>query len=302
MKQHPLRFRLRYNKTSGLLLISPWLLGLLLFKLLPIITSLGLSFTNFYLLEPAETRFIGLDNYSRFLQDEQAGRLLLATLQLALTTVPLQLIVSTLLAALLNTPALKKLTYLRTLFFLPAIIPGITFTLTWRGFLNPSTGWLSRFLLQPLGFSGPDNLLSETAVALFLTINALWSIGPGVLILFGAMQGISSEILEAARVDGANSWVRFSRITLPMISPALFFSLIINLIAIFGGVILLDRGNAVSGSSSPYDGYITYMLFDLWDLGYAATLAWIFFIIVIVAVLLLFISSRRWVYYPDQTG
>jgi multiple sugar transport system permease protein len=300
MKNRRPRFRLRYDKTFGLLLISPWLVGLLLFKVLPILASLALSFTDFYLLEPGETRFVGLENYSRLLQDEAAGYLLFATLSIAITTIPVQLVASTLLAALLNSSRLKGATYIRTLFFLPSIIPSITIALTWRGFLNPSTGWLTRFFLQPLGLAGFDNLFSDTAVSILFTINALWGIGPGVLIMLGAMQGFSSEILEAARVDGAGPLVRFFRITLPIISPAIFFSLVINLIAIFGGVILLDRGNAFSGSSSPFDGYITYMIFDQWQLGYAASLAWFFFILVMILVVALFISARRWVYYPDR--
>src|SRR5690606_6763352 len=115
-----------------------------------------------------------------------------------------------------------------------------------------------------------------------------------------AMQGISSEIMEAARVDGAGPLVRFFRITLPMISPAIFFALVINLIAVAGGVILLDRGDMFRGSNSPFDGYISYWLFDQWQLGYAASLAWVFFVLIMIVVVVLFTTSRRWVYYPDQ--
>ena len=154
--------------------------------------------------------------------------------------------------------------------------------------------------MQPLGLLGFNDVYSDAAVALLFTISSLWSIGPGMLIMLGAMQGISSEIMEAARVDGAGPLVRFFKITLPMISPAIFFSLVINLIAVFGGVILLDRGNVFSGSSSPFDGYISYWLFGEWQLGYAASLAWVFFALVMVVVVTLFTSSRRWVYYPDR--
>jgi multiple sugar transport system permease protein len=204
------------------------------------------------------------------------------------------------LAALLNSARLKASTPFRTLFFLPSIIPSITIAIMWRGFLSPNNGWLSRLFLGPLGLEGFNNVYSDAAVALLITISSLWSIGPGVLIILGAMRGISSEIMEAARVDGAGPLVRFFRITLPLISPAVFFSLVINLIAVFGGVILLDRGNIFSGSSSPFDGYIAYVMFDEWELGYAASLAWFFFIVVMAAVLALFASSRRWVYFPDR--
>lgn len=294
------RLRLRYDKTFGLLLISPWLVGLILFKLLPILASLVLSFTDFYLLEPGETRFIGLDNYRQLFQDEAVGYLVFATLALAITTIPLQLIASTLLATLLNSARLKLSTPVRTLFFLPSIIPSVAIAFMWRGFVDPTTGWLNRFILRPLGLAGFDNVFSDAAVALLFTISSLWSIGPGMLIMLAAMQGVSKEIIEAARVDGAGPMVRFFRVILPMISPAIFFSLVINLIAVFGGVILLDRGNVFSGSSSPFDGYISYWLFDEWQLGYAASLAWFFFIIVMIVIVALFASSRRWVHYTGE--
>jgi multiple sugar transport system permease protein len=300
MKHRRRRWRMRYDRTMGLLLISPWLVGLLLFKLLPILASLGLSFTDFYLLEPDETQFVGLENYARLFRDPAVGYLLFSTIAVAIATVPVQLVTSTGLAALLNSPRLRASTPLRTLFFLPSIIPSITIALAWQGFLNPSTGWLNRFILEPLGLAGMNNLYSDSAIAFFYLISALWGIGPGVLIVLGAMRGLSSEITEAAIVDGAGPLVRFFRITLPLISPALFFSLVINLIAVFGGVILLDRGNVFSGSSSPFDDYVSYMLFQEWELGYAASLAWFFFVLVMGAVVALFVSSRRWVFYPDR--
>jgi multiple sugar transport system permease protein len=294
------RFRLRYDQTFGLLLISPWLLGLVLFKLLPILASFGVSFTDFHLLRPEETRFVGLENYVHLLHDEAVGYLLFETIAMAISTVPLQLIASTLLAALLNSPRLKASTLVRTLFFLPSIIPSVAILFMWRGFIDPNTGWLNRFVLQPLGLLGFNDVYAEGAVALLYMISSLWSIGPGMLIMLGAMRGVSTEIEEAALVDGAGPFVRFFNITLPLISPAIFFSLVINLIAVFGGVILLDRGNVFSGSISPFDGYISYMMFDEWLLGYAASLAWFFFVLVMAVVMALFASSRRWVYYPDR--
>jgi multiple sugar transport system permease protein len=292
--------RQRYRKRIGLLLISPWLLGFLLFKLLPILASLGLSFTDFYMLEPGQTRFIGLDNYERMIQDGPVGPLLAVTLSAAIQVIPLQLSASIALAALLNSSRLKASTLARTLFFIPSIIPSVAITFMWLGFIDPTTGWLNRFILEPLGLLGFDDMYSDAAVSLLIAINSLWSIGPGMLIMLGAMRGISQEIDEAARVDGAGPAVRFFRITLPMISPAIFFSLVINLIAVFGGVVLLDRGDMFRGSSAPFDGYISYWIFREFELGYAASLAWTFFVIVMAVVVALFASSRRWVYYPDR--
>lgn len=298
------RFRLRYDKTFGLLLISPWLLGFLLFKLLPILASLVLSFTDFYLLEPGETQFIGFDNYARMLRNSQVGFFLVATLNAAARTIPLQLVASITLAALLNNVRLKGALMTRTLFFLPSIIPGVAITFMFFGFVDPGTGWLNRFILKPLGLLGFNDIYSDAALSLLFTISSLWSIGPGMLIILGAMQSVSTEVMEAARVDGAGPIVRFFGITLPLISPAIFFALIINLIAVFGGVILLDRGISLrgAGGSSPFDGLISYWIFDEWQLGYAASLSWVFFILVMAVIVALFRSSHRWVFYPEREG
>lgn len=294
------RNRLRYDKLFGLALISPWLLGFLFFKFLPILASLGISFTDFRLLTPDQTTFVGLENYARLLQDEAAGYVLFETIAVGITTIPLQIIASILLASLLNNARLKFGNAARTLFFLPSIIPGVAIFFMWIGFLNPTTGWLNKLILEPLGLAGFDNLYSQGAIAFLYSITALWSIGPGMLIMLGALQGLSPEVTEAARVDGAGPIVRFFYITLPLITPAIFFSIVINLISIFGGVILLDRGNTFSGSFSPFDGYISFVLFENQELGYAASLAWFFFILVMIVTIALFASARKWVYYPDR--
>jgi multiple sugar transport system permease protein len=289
------------QKITGLLLIAPWLAGFILFKLLPILASLAISFTDFHMLHPEETAFVGLENYARMLDDPAAGFLLLITIGDAIRTVPLQLVASILLAVLLNNPRLKNKTLAQTLFFIPSIIPSVAILFMWLGFANPSTGWLNRLILKPLGFAEFD-LYTEAAFELLFALSSLWAIGPGMLIMLGALRGMSDEVHEAARVDGAGPLERFFFITLPLISPAIFFSLIINLISVFGGVVLLDRGNVFSGSSSPFDGYISEVMFGDFQLGYAASLAWTFFILVMIVILALFTTSRRWVYYPDLEG
>ena len=186
-RRHTPRFRLRYDKTTGLLLISPWLIGFILFKLLPILASLGISFTDFHMLKPEETSFIGLANYLRLLQDEAIGYLIVATISNALRAIPLQLAASIFLAALLANPRLKAPTMARTLFFLPSIIPGIAITFMWFGFMDPATGWLNRFILPAIGLSGFNDLYSDAAVAFLYGINSLWAIGPGMLIMLGVI-------------------------------------------------------------------------------------------------------------------
>jgi ABC-type sugar transport system permease subunit len=295
-----IRPRLRFDKSYGLLLISPWVIGLLLFKLIPILASLVISFTDFQMLTPELTKFIGLENYARLFHDDAVGFVLFQTISLGISTVPLQLAASLFLAAMLNNPRLKAGNLMRILFFLPSIIPSVSLFFMLFGFVDPNSGWLNKLILEPLGLTGFDNVFSDQAIALLFSISSLWAVGPGMLIMLGALQGLSPEVHEAARVDGAGPFVRFFYITLPLISPAIFFAIVINLIAVFGGVILLDRGGVFSNSYSPYDGYVYNVMFQRFDLGYASSLAWFFFILVMLVVAALFSGARRWVYYPDR--
>jgi multiple sugar transport system permease protein len=292
----------RFKRQIGMMMISPWLLGLLIFKLLPILASLALSFTDFHLLNPDKIQFVGLANYRIVFRDEQAVTVLWQTVKLALVVIPLQTFASIVVAALLSSQKLLARNTMRTLFFLPSIIPAFAAALMWQGYVSPATGWLNRLILDPLGLASLNHFYSRGASQPLFILSSLWTIGPGILIMMGARQGISSEIYEAARMDGAGRITRFFKITIPLITPAIFFSLVLNLTAVFGGAILLDRGNRWRNDFSSYDGYINYVLFDMFRLGYASSLAWIFFVFVLILVLILFGTSKRWVYFPDREG
>jgi multiple sugar transport system permease protein len=283
----------------GLIFISPWLLGLLLLKLLPILASLAISFLDFYALEPENIRFVGMDNYARILSDNNAQGSLFATVGFALIAIPAQLGMALGIATLLNSTRVIGRRLLRPLFFMPSIIPATAVFVAAFGFIDPSTGWLNKLILEPLGLPPFPGFFSEAGFTFVLTMIALWIIGPNFLIMLGAMQGISPEVYEAARVDGAGPIYRFVKITLPLISPAIFFSLIINLISIFGGAALLDQGTSFSDGISAYDNYISGVIFSEFEIGYAASLAWAFFLLMIVAILVVFRTSRRWVYYAE---
>ena len=292
----------RFKRHIGLMLISPWLVGLLIFRLAPILASLVFSFTDFHLLNPDKIQLVGLGNYRIIFRDEQAAAVLWETVKLALVIIPLQTFASIIVAALLSSPRLLAKNALRILFFLPSIIPAFAAALMWQGYVNPATGWLNRLILEPLGLESLNHFYSRGASQSLFILSSLWTIGPGILIMMGAMQGISPEIYEAAYIDGANRITRFFRITIPLITPAIFFSLVLNLTAVFGGAILLDRGSRWRNDFSSYDGYINFVLFDMFKLGYASSLAWLFFVFVMILVLVLFGTSKRWVYFPDREG
>lgn len=285
----------KYEATVGFLFLTPWILGFLLFKVVPILTALGFSFTNFKMLTPEKTRFIGLANFVEFFKDQAAGASLFGSISNFILYVPLSMLVALTLAAVFCSDRLKGKRIMRTLFFMPAIIPAIAIFLVIFGLIDPRTGWIQRLIITPFHLS-PDLPLGN----LFGIILALWTIGPGFLIMLGAMQAIPKELYEAARVDGAGPFNRFVSITLPMASPAIFFSLVINMISSFGGVALLDRGLSYNQSLSPMEGYINYQMFSRQDLGYASALAWVMFIVVMLITIILFRSTRYWVHFPEE--
>ena len=290
----------RDKRLWGLLLISPWLIGLVLFKLAPLLATLGISFTDFFLLTPNTMSFVGLKNYIDLFRDPNLWSAFLGTFKLALIVIPLQTAAAILLASLLNDEKLRMKDTLRVLFFLPSIIPSAAAVFMWQGFTNARSGWLNALFLNPLGLSKYIHFTNRGDTPSLLILATLWSIGPGFMIIMGAMQGIPLEIFEVALVDGANRLRRFFSITLPLVTPAIFFTLILNLTAVFGGAILLDRGYGFNSNLSSVDNYLYFLLFNSFRLGSAASLAWIFFIFLLVLVLVLFATSRRWVYFPDR--
>jgi multiple sugar transport system permease protein len=279
----------------GLLFLSPWILGFILFKAIPILAALGFSFTNFMMLEPEKTHFIGLKNYITFFKDTIAGASLFGSISYFVLSVPVEMFVALGLAVMFSSKRLKSKLILRTLFFMPSIIPAIAIFFVVSGLANPGSGWIDRLILIPLHLPPLTGLFG-----IFPVILALWTIGPGFLIMLGAMQSVPPEIYEAARVDGAGPIMRFFSITVPMISPAIFFSLVINIISAFGGVALLDRGLPFSASLSPMEGYIAQQMFSYSNLGYASALAWVMFLVVMAITLTVFASSRYWVHFAED--
>jgi len=198
--------------------------------------------------------------------------------------------VALVLAAIFTSERLKNKRLSQTLIFMTSIIPSTSIFFIFLGSLE----YADRLIFRPL------NLPPIQGFDLLLPFMALWSIGPGFLIMYGAMQSVSKEIYEAAHVDGAGPIARFIFITLPMISPAIFFTLVINLTGAFGGAVLLDRGYILSFSLSPIEGYINETMFIEAELGYASALAWVTFTVMMTLTILLFRSAKRWVYFPEE--
>ena len=281
--------RLQQEARVGLLFLSPWLIGFVVLKALPILAALVLSVTDFHMLSPESTKFIGLENYLHFFRDTEASANLFGSVRYFLLIVPLEMVVALILAAIFTSERLKNKHFSQTLIFMTSIIPATSIFFIFLGSLQ----YAEQLIFRPM------NLPPIQGFDLLLPFMTLWSIGPGFLIIYGAMQSVPNEIYEAARVDGAGPFARFVLITLPMISPAIFFTLVINLTGAFGGAVLLDRGYILNFSLSPMEGYINNVLFQQTDLGYASALAWITFAVMMILTVLLYQSATRWVYFPE---
>ena len=302
----PKRMSLARRETlMGLAFLSPWLIGLVVFTALPIIASLVLSFTNFNLLRPEDLRFVGLGNYARMwselLNGGTVGMSMGVTVRFALMSVPLMICLALGLAILVNQKLLLGKPVFRTLFFMPVMIPLVASTIVWQGFLNGSTGWLA-LILRSVGLPAP-NWFSDPAWALpGLVLLGTWGVGNMMLIFLAGLQGVPTELYEAVKVDGGGAWARFRNVTLPMISPVLFYNILISIIGVsqyFTQAYVLDPGaNGNPGGSTYFYNMNLYK--EGWsynEMGYASALAWLMMLIVVVAALVLFRTSARWVFY-----
>jgi ABC-type sugar transport system permease subunit len=291
----------RRKQLWGLLFISPWLIGLAAFTIVPMIVSLIFVFTNYNLNTPEHIQFIGFRNFEKLLNDPSVPISLSATFRFALFALPLSIIVPLGLAALLNSHYLAGRRFFRTAFYAPYMVPVVSSAYIWAGVLNSETGWFNR-LLGEFGIAGPNWLFSVEWIYPALAIIGLWGVGNAMLITLSSMQGVPTELYEAARVDGASGWQRFRKITVPMISPVIFYNLVLSVIGLFRYFevpFILKEGSGDPGNSTLFFNIHLYKTaFTFKDMAYGSTLAWLLFVIAFSVTLLLFWSARYWVYYP----
>jgi multiple sugar transport system permease protein len=284
----------------GYVFVSPWIIGFLLFTVGPLIASLILSFTDFNLLRPEDTKFIGTDNYARMATDPLVTQGLIVTVRFALIAIPATMLASLGLAVLVNSPKLFGRSGFRTLFYMPIQIPLVASTLVWIGFLNTETGWLNG-LLGLVGIQGPDWTNDVNWVYPALTLIGLWGIGNFMLINIAGLQTVPTELYEAARIDGAGAWSQFRRITIPLISPILLYNLVISLIVTFQyftQAYVLTNGRGDPNNATLFINLVLFReAFVQNRMGYASAIGWLLFAIVLVLTLALFAISRRRVYY-----
>ncbi len=293
----------RSQERWGFIFISPWIVGFLAFTLIPIVATLVLSFTNYNPVTPEKTQFVGVDNFTTMVKDAKFLASLMVTLRYGILAIPVSFAAGLLLAALVNSKHLVGRDFFRTMFYMPAMIPVVASGMIWSGVMNTQSGWIN-LMLETAGIKGPDWLNDLNWIYPALVLIGLWGLGNLMLTLLAGMQGVPNELYEAARMDGANGIDQFINITLPMISPVIFYNLTLMLIGAFK---YFDLAYVLkNGTGAPADATLFYNLnlyknaFTYNLMGYASGLAWVLFIIVLGLTLLMFATSGRWVYYAGE--
>ena len=291
----------RREAIDGFLFISPWIIGFLFFTLGPMIYSFYASLTEWDMLNPP--RFIGLTNYQQlFTDDFRFTRSLWVTAKYSVLALPLGLAASLGIAILLN-QKVKGLTAFRAIYYIPAILPGVAVAMLWKWIFNPDSGVMN-LLLGKIGIQGPEWLTSpEWAIPAFV-IMSIWAAGAGMIIYLAGLQSVPTQLYEAAEIDGASAFQKFRNVTLPMISPTIFFNLVMGIIGSFQ--VFVTAFVITGGAGSPAYSTLFYVLylyqkaFNYFSMGYACAMAWVLFMIILALTLLVFWSGKRWVYYEAE--
>lgn len=283
---------------EGWLFAAPWIIGFLIWTVGPMLTSLYLSFTEWDLVSAPQ--WVGLRNIQALFSDELVWQALKVTSLYAFISVPLHIAFGLILAMLLNTK-IAGLRLYRTIYYLPSVLSGVAVALLWRWLLSPEFG-LVNLGLSLFNIRGPSWLGDENWALPSLILMSLWGVGAGTIIYLAGLQGIPTDLYEAAEVDGARGWARFRNITLPMMTPVLFFQLITGIIGalqVFTQAFVMTNG----GPNNATLFVLLYMYrnaFEYLRMGFASGLAWILFIYILGLTLLVFRSSAAWVYYEGE--
>jgi multiple sugar transport system permease protein len=289
----------RQEATAGYLFISPWLIGFIVFIAGPMLASFVISFTRWNIV--SDPTWVGLDNYQRiFTADKDFIQALKVTFKYALIYLPTFTIVGLAMAMALNVK-LKAVGVMRTLLYLPYVVPSIAATLVWVWVLNSRYGLLNTVLAW-FGIEGPNWFRDPKSALYGIVMIGLWGVGGSAVIYLAGLQNIPEHLYEAAIVDGASEWQKFRYVTIPMLSPTIFYQLVIGLI----GVFQTFTSSFVATGGGPLKSTFFYMLYlynKAWEslrMGYASALAWILFAIILLITLLVFRSSPFWVHYEAE--
>ncbi|WP_189025664.1 carbohydrate ABC transporter permease [Paenibacillus albidus] len=286
---------------AGYLFIAPWLIGFFWLTAYPMLLSLYYSFTDYTLMQPVS--WTGLHNYSKiFTADAKFVKSVQVTFMYVAASVPLKLIAALLVAVILN-KAVKGISAYRTAIYFPSLIGGsIAVSLLWRNIFGID-GFFNK-ILASFGLEGSSWITNPNTALSSLILLTVWQFGSSMVIFLAGLKQIPADLYEASSVDGANRWFQFFKITLPMLSPTLYFNLImgvINAFQMFTSAYVITNGGPMN-STNVYALYLYEQAFSRYHLGYASALAWVMLVIIVIISLLIAGTSKYWVFYESDTG
>ncbi|MDP6524669.1 MAG: sugar ABC transporter permease [Kiritimatiellia bacterium] len=284
----------------GLAFISPWIVGFLMFTLYPVVASMFYSFCDYDVL--TRPVWIGTLNYSDMFTDSVFWKSLYNTLFFAVIALPLGLITSLLVAVLLNQPV-KGRSLFRAIFFLPSLIPVVATSMIWLWILNGNFGLLNHGL-KCLGINHPPQWLADPSwTKPSLILMSVWGVGNSIVIYLAALQDVPRSLYESADLDGATAWKKLRYITLPMISPVIYFNLIMGIIGslqVFAQAYIMLGGGGPNRSALFYAVYLYQNAFEYRQMGYACAMAWVLFLVILFLTWVATKSTRRLIYYAGE--
>jgi ABC-type sugar transport system permease subunit len=288
----------------GYLFIAPWIVGFLAFTAFPIVASFAFTFSNVNLEQAQPLQFVGLRNYQTLLSDQRTWDSLAVTLKFGLLALPIGVCLPFFVALMLHSRHLRAPGAFRILFFLPYVVPFVAGVFIWQGMLSADTGWVDGFL-KFIGISHPPDWLQDPAwIYPGLVIMGIWGIGAGMIVYLAGLKGIPTDLYEAARIDGAGAFQSLRHITIPMMSPVIFYTIVLGSVEVlqyFLVPLVLKNGTGEPGGSTNFFNLYLYQnFFTFQNMSYGATLAWLLFAITLGLTLLLFRSARHWVYYAGE--
>ena len=300
---------------AGMLFLAPWIFGFLAFTLLPMLATLFFSFLNLRITDGilSTPDFAGLENYRHLFKDPQVWSTsttpgsLWVTIKFGLIALPIGILVPLGIAVLMNNKHLRGQNFFRSAFYMPYIVPFVAAVFIWQGMLNPESGWINRVLMYlgvpkqnvPL-WANDVNWVYPAYVLL-----GIWGIGNAMLIMLAGLQGVPTELYDAAKVDGANGWQTFWKVTFPMISPVIFYNVVLSIVGLFQYFLVplvVNQGNGNPGGATYfYNLYLYKTFFTFQNMSYGSTLAWFLFVVILLVTIVLFGTAKYWVYYAGES-
>ena len=289
---------------EGYLFISPWILGMVLFALGPILASFGLAFTRWNLF--TEPEYVGWANFQKLAHDPLFYKSVFNTIYYTVFAVPLGLVLALGLAMLVN-HRLRGINFFRTAFFLPNVVAGIAMLLLWKWLFDPNFGLINLFLdwtglmavFEWIGIGRPQWISSRAGAMPGMIFMSIWGLGGSMMIFLAGLQNIPRELIEAAELDGAGPWKRFRYVTLPLLTPTIFFLTMVGVIAslqIFNQAYVMTQGGPAHATQF-YVLYLFQTAFERFQMGYACAMALVLFIITLIVSLIQLAMGKKWVHY-----